>query len=89
MYRLVCTFVVRKPPKTGFLASRPISYTVIFRNACFLIVVNCITLSLLLQTVSKFGGIDILVSNAATNPVMGPMLDVSKTHNQLSKNHLR
>ena len=24
MRRLVCTFVVRKPPKTGFLASRPI-----------------------------------------------------------------
>ena len=25
MCRLVCTFVVRKPPKTGFLMSRPIS----------------------------------------------------------------
>ena len=24
MRRLVCAFVVRKPPKTGFLASRPI-----------------------------------------------------------------
>ena len=23
MRRLVCTFVVRKPPRTGFLASRP------------------------------------------------------------------
>ena len=45
---------------------------------------NCITMTLLLQTVSKFGGIDILVSNAATNPVMGPMLDVSEAHNQFS-----
>ena len=26
MHRLVCAFVVRKPQKTGFLASRPISY---------------------------------------------------------------
>ena len=26
MLRLVCTSVVRKPPKTGFLASRPISW---------------------------------------------------------------
>ena len=26
MRRLVCAFVVRKPPKTGFLASRPILY---------------------------------------------------------------
>ena len=26
MRRLVCTCVVRKPPKTGFLASMPISY---------------------------------------------------------------
>ena len=24
MHRLVCTFVVHKPPKTGFLVSRPI-----------------------------------------------------------------
>ena len=24
MHRLVCVFVVRKPPKTGFLALRPI-----------------------------------------------------------------
>ena len=31
----------------------------------------------LLQTVEKFGGIDILVSNAAVNPVMGGVLDVS------------
>ncbi len=27
-------------------------------------------------TVSNFGGIDILVSNAATNPHMGPLIDV-------------
>ena len=26
MHRLVCAFVVRKPPKTGFLASRQILY---------------------------------------------------------------
>ena len=24
LHKLVCTFVVRKPPKTGFLVSRPI-----------------------------------------------------------------
>ena len=29
------------------------------------------------QTISRFGGIDILVSNAAANPVFGPLLDVS------------
>lgn len=29
-------------------------------------------------TVSSFGGIDILVSNAATNPVMGSILDVTQ-----------
>ena len=27
MRRLVCSIVVRKPPKTGFLMSRPISHT--------------------------------------------------------------
>ena len=27
MRRLVCAFVVRNPPKTGFLASRPIFYS--------------------------------------------------------------
>jgi NAD(P)-dependent dehydrogenase (short-subunit alcohol dehydrogenase family) len=32
------------------------------------------------ETVKLFGGVDILVSNAATNPTMGPMLDVSLTH---------
>lgn len=31
-------------------------------------------------TVSNFGGIDMLVSNAATNPVMGSILDVSKAN---------
>jgi len=31
------------------------------------------------QTVSHFGGIDILVSNAATNPAFGQILDVSLT----------
>ncbi len=30
-----------------------------------------------LQAVSEFGGIDILVSNAAVNPTHGPILDVS------------
>ena len=30
MRRLVCTCVVRKPPKTGFLASRPIYRTSFF-----------------------------------------------------------
>jgi dehydrogenase/reductase SDR family protein 4 len=29
------------------------------------------------ETIKKFGSIDILVSNAGTNPVFGPMLDVS------------
>ena len=35
MRRLVCAFVVRKPPKTGFLASRPIlcSKTAYFRSS--------------------------------------------------------
>lgn len=31
------------------------------------------------ETVNKFGGLDILVSNAATNPVAGPVLDCSET----------
>jgi len=31
----------------------------------------------LLQAVQKFGGIDILVSNAAVNPTVGGVLDVS------------
>jgi len=31
---------------------------------------------LIQQTVTDFGGIDILVSNAAINPVFGPALDV-------------
>jgi len=31
------------------------------------------------QTVEKFGGIDILVSNAATNPTFGPILDTSES----------
>ena len=30
------------------------------------------------ETVAKFGAIDILVSNAATNPVFGPMLEVNE-----------
>lgn len=30
------------------------------------------------ETISKFGGIDILVSNAGTNPVFGPMLECSE-----------
>lgn len=30
------------------------------------------------ETVEKFGGLDILVSNAATNPVAGPILDCSE-----------
>ena len=29
MRRLVCAFVVRKPPKTGFLALRPIFYNAV------------------------------------------------------------
>ena len=29
------------------------------------------------QTVAEFGGIDILVSNAAVNPIMGPIFEVS------------
>lgn len=28
------------------------------------------------ETLQKFGGIDILVSNAGTNPVFGPMMEV-------------
>lgn len=30
------------------------------------------------ETIQKFGGLDILVSNAATNPVAGPVLDCSE-----------
>ena len=30
------------------------------------------------ETISKFGTIDILVSNAGTNPVFGPMLEVNE-----------
>ena len=30
------------------------------------------------ETISKFGAIDILVSNAGTNPVFGPMLEVNE-----------
>ena len=29
------------------------------------------------EAVNKFGGVDILVSNAAVNPAVGPVLDVS------------
>ena len=32
---------------------------------------------LIQETQKRFGGIDILVSNAGTNPVFGPMLEVS------------
>lgn len=35
------------------------------------------------QTLKDFGGIDILVSNAAINPVFGPALDVIKRIGQL------
>lgn len=35
--------------------------------------------NLVKETVSRFGGIDILVSNAAANPVFGPILDVEET----------
>ena len=34
-------------------------------------------LLLCFQSVAKFGGIDIFVSNAAVNPAMGGVLDVS------------
>ena len=40
------------------------------------------------QTVSRFGGIDILVSNAAANPVFGPILDVSTAKIRPSKKSL-
>lgn len=30
------------------------------------------------ETVNRFGGVDILVSNAATNPIAGPVLDCSE-----------
>ena len=32
---------------------------------------------LIRETVEKYGGIDILVSNAATNPQFGPIFDVT------------
>lgn len=32
---------------------------------------------LIQETLQRFGAIDILVSNAGTNPVFGPMLDVT------------
>ena len=45
MHRLVCVFVVRKPPKTGFLATRPI-YLCVFSNfACFVVVFRLFTFS--------------------------------------------
>lgn len=31
------------------------------------------------ETISKYGGIDILVSNAATNPVFGPIFDIDES----------
>jgi NAD(P)-dependent dehydrogenase (short-subunit alcohol dehydrogenase family) len=37
---------------------------------------NAQLINLVEKTVEKFGGIDILVNNAATNPVYGPSLDV-------------
>lgn len=46
-------------------------YTICVGNI-FLFIFDCYV-----QTVSKFGGIDILVSNAAVNPAMGGVLDVS------------
>ena len=33
------------------------------------------------RTLEKFGGIDILVSNAGTNPTFGPILNVSSLEN--------
>ena len=33
------------------------------------------------RTLEKFGGIDILVSNAGTNPTFGPILNVSSLNN--------
>ena len=35
-------------------------------------------LLLFVQTVSKFGGVDILVSNAAVNPSYGPILEAKE-----------
>ena len=36
------------------------------------------------RTLEKFGGIDILVSNAGTNPTFGPILNVSSLRNIIS-----
>ena len=37
--------------------------------------------ALIERTLEKFGGIDILVSNAGTNPTFGPILNVSSLNN--------
>lgn len=40
---------------------------------------------LLQEAVDKYGGLDILVSNAAVNPSVGGVLDVSKMNNRNRK----
>ena len=40
MRRLVCAFVVRKPPKTDFLASRPIMYIDIFQLFVYWVILH-------------------------------------------------
>lgn len=48
---------------------------VIMNNTIFLLMI--LTILSLLQTISRFGKLDILVSNAAVNPTFGRTLDVS------------
>ena len=43
---------------------------------CFACLMSITLNEFSLQTVAEFGGFDILVSNAAVNPVFGPVLNV-------------
>jgi NAD(P)-dependent dehydrogenase (short-subunit alcohol dehydrogenase family) len=38
------------------------------------------------KTLEEFGGLDILISNAAINPHFGPVLEVSQSQNSDSRN---
>ena len=56
MHRLVCACFVRKPPKTGFLASRPILVQVSHRLEKYLNLWDCLEMSLKLKFALKSTG---------------------------------